>query len=69
MEKSSKSRTVAFLLCAFLGAVGAHQFYVGRFGKGVLYMLTLGCLGIGCLYDLISIVLGRFRDSDGKLLA
>jgi TM2 domain-containing membrane protein YozV len=69
MEKSSKSRTVAFLLCAFLGGVGAHQFYVGRFGKGVLYMLTLGFLGIGCLYDLISIVLGRFRDSDGKLLA
>lgn len=69
MEKSDKSRTVAFLLCAFLGAVGAHQFYVGRFGKGVLYMCTLGCLGIGCLIDLIGIVLGRFRDSEGKLLA
>lgn len=69
MEKSDKSRTVAFLLCAFLGAVGAHQFYVGRFGRGVLYMCTLGCLGVWCLFDLISIILGRFRDSEGKLLA
>jgi TM2 domain-containing membrane protein YozV len=69
MEKSGKSRTVAFLLCAFFGAVGAHQFYVGRFGKGVLYMLTLGFLGVGCFVDLICIILGRFRDSEGKLLA
>jgi TM2 domain-containing membrane protein YozV len=69
MEKSDKSRTVAFLLCAFFGAVGAHQFYVGRFGKGVLYMLTLGFLGFGCLADLVCIILGRFRDSEGKLLA
>lgn len=69
MEKSEKSRTVAFLLCAFFGVVGAHQFYVGRFGKGVLYMLTLGFLGVGCLVDLICIILGRFRDSEGKLLS
>lgn len=68
MEKSDKSRTVAFLLCVFLGAVGAHQFYVGRFGRGVLYMLTLGFLGVGCLIDLVSILLGRFKDSEGRLL-
>lgn len=47
--------------------MGACNFI--EFGKGVLYMLTLGFLGVGCLIDLISIILGRFKDSDGKLLS
>ena len=34
-----KSQTVAVLWCAFLGAFGAHRFYLGKVVSGVLYLL------------------------------
>ena len=55
----------AGLLCFFLGVFGAHRFYVGKIGTGVLQLLTLGGLGIWWLIDLIMIVVGNFRDGDG----
>lgn len=43
--------SVAWLLLTFLGAFGLHRFYLGKWGTGLLYLLTLGLLGIGWLYD------------------
>ena len=63
---SPKSKTVALLLCIFVGGLGIHRFYVGKIGTGVLWLLTAGCLGIGALVDLIMIACGTFTDSDGK---
>jgi TM2 domain-containing membrane protein YozV len=34
-----KSRGVAVVLALFLGGVGAHKFYVGQLGWGVVYIL------------------------------
>jgi len=68
-EIKPKSRTVAFLLCAFFGALGVHRFYVGKAGTGVLYLLTGGLLMIGAFVDLIRIGLGMFRDSNGEPLS
>jgi TM2 domain-containing membrane protein YozV len=34
-----RSQTVAVLWCAFLGAFGAHRFYLGKVVSGVLYLL------------------------------
>lgn len=39
---SHKSRKTALLLCIFLGIFGVHNFYVGRYGRGLLFMLTVG---------------------------
>ena len=36
---TGKSRTVAVLLAVFLGGIGAHRFYLGKVGSGLLYML------------------------------
>ena len=57
---------ITLLLCVFLGFLGLHRFYVGKLATGILYLLTAGFLGIGVLYDLIMLVLGKFEDSDGR---
>lgn len=65
---SRKSRTVALLLCIFVGWLGCHRFYVGKIGTGLMYLFTCGFFGIGILIDLIAILTGSFRDQFGLLL-
>lgn len=48
-----RNKWVAFWLCFFLGAFGAHKFYEGKAGMGILYFLTMGLFGIGWLVDTI----------------
>lgn len=48
-----KNKWVAFLLCLFLGYLGAHKFYEGKAGRGILYLLTFGLFGIGWFIDCI----------------
>lgn len=48
-----KNKWVAFGLCFFLGLFGAHKFYEGKPGKGILYLFTMGLFGIGWLVDCI----------------
>ena len=47
---------VAFVLCLLLGLVGAHKFYEGKAGVGILYLLTGGLFGVGWFIDLIAIL-------------
>lgn len=67
-EVSPKRILPAFFLCFFLGALGAHRFYVGKVGTAVLQILTLGGLGIWALIDWIMIMTGAFRDKEGRAL-
>lgn len=53
----AKNKWVAFLLCLFLGGLGAHKFYEGKILFGILYIFTVGLFGIGWLIDLISLLL------------
>ena len=80
----AKSRVVAGLLGIFLGAIGAHRFYLGYVGIGLLMLfLSIGgtflgfCVpGVSCgivhLWGVIEGViclLGGMRDADGRELA
>jgi len=47
--------TVAWLLLTFLGVFGVHRMYMGKWGTGILYLVSLGLLGIGVLYDFITL--------------
>lgn len=51
-----KDKWVAFILCFFFGVFGAHCFYEGRVGAGLLRLFTAGLFGIGWLVDLITIL-------------
>ena len=64
--QTEKNWLVALLLCLFLGGIGAHRFYAGKVGSGILYILTVGIFGIGVLVDLIKIITGKFTDKDGN---
>ena len=52
----ARNKWVALCLCLFLGVFGAHKFYEGKAGLGVLYLFTGGLLGIGAVIDFITIL-------------
>ena len=43
--------SVAWLLNTFLGYLGVHRMYMGKWFTGILYLFTVGLFGIGWLYD------------------
>jgi TM2 domain-containing membrane protein YozV len=63
MDKEAQNRftagridyTIAWLLLFFLGLLGIHRFYLGKWGTGIIYLLSGGLLGIGWLYDLCTL--------------
>jgi TM2 domain-containing membrane protein YozV len=68
-DVSERSRGVALALAAILGPFGAHRFYVGKTGTGILMLCTLGGAGLWYLYDLIMVAGGSFRDAHGRLVS
>ena len=52
----TRNKWVAFLLCLFLGYLGAHKFYEGNIGMGILYLFTVGLFGIGWFIDCITLL-------------
>ena len=52
-----KNKWIAFILCLFLGYLGAHKFYEGKILMGIIYLCTVGFFGIGWFIDCISLLL------------
>jgi len=49
-------KVVALLLCIFLGYLGAHKFYEGKVGMGIVYIFTAGLCGVGVVIDFIALL-------------
>ncbi|MDI9336092.1 MAG: NINE protein [Gammaproteobacteria bacterium] len=78
---ANKTALPAVLLCFFLGYFGAHRFFAGKINSAIA-MLILGIanlflwwlvlpwvvLGIWWLVDLILIIMGKFTDSQGRVI-
>jgi len=43
--------SVGWILLTFLGLLGVHRMYLGKWLTGILYLLTAGLFGLGYLYD------------------
>lgn len=65
---SQKSKGVALVLCVLLGYMGIHRFYVGKIGTGILWLLTLGCFGIGWIVDIVMLCCNKFADKSGAII-
>jgi len=52
-----KKTGVAYLmmLFSFIGICGIQHFYLGKVGRGILWLLTLGVFGIGLIIDLFTL--------------
>ena len=63
MEREAESRYVSgpvdynitWILLTFLGWLGIHRFYMGKFFTGIIYLLTGGLFLIGILYDFLTL--------------
>lgn len=66
LEPSPRSRLACLLLCIFLGVFGAHRFFVGKVGTGLLMLFSAGGFGVWVIVDLIFISCGEFRDKEER---
>lgn len=48
--------TTELWLCILLGWAGAHKFYAGKTGMGILYLFTFGLFGLGWIIDTVKCV-------------
>jgi len=46
------SYSVAWILLTFLGVLGVHRFYLGKWLTGLCWLVTGGMFGVGVLYDM-----------------
>lgn len=66
--ESDKRWSVAFCLSLFLGFLGVDRFYLGYGLLGILKLCTFAALGFWWLVDVIWLLLGKMKDSEGRIL-
>jgi len=70
LQYSSKNKVTCALFCFFLGALGAHRFYVKKTGTAVIMLLLCwtGISGVWAIVDFILILMNKFKDGEGKII-
>ncbi len=52
-RRRSPGLIMVLTLIGFLGLAGLQRFALGKVGTGFLYLVTLGLVGVGTIFDLI----------------
>jgi len=47
--------SLAWILQTFFGVFGAHRFYLGKIGTGLIWLFTGGLVGVGYVYDYLTL--------------
>lgn len=63
--KPVQSKTTMILVCLFLGGIGVHRLMMG-YSNWWLMLITLGGCGVWSLIDLIKLITGSLKMSDGR---
>lgn len=50
-----KDLVISYVLLIVVGVFGVHQFYLGNIVRGLLYLVTLGFLGVMLVVDLFTL--------------
>jgi TM2 domain-containing membrane protein YozV len=63
-----KERTIAILLCFFLGGFGIHKFYLGNNAQGVVYLIFSWTLipGIIAFFEFFGLCFMSDREFDAR---
>ena len=62
--KTTVSKGVYIGLCLFLGGIGAHKFYAGKWFQGLLY-LAFCWTGVPVVLSLFDLLVAIFKRPDG----
>ena len=67
-KKFAKQRhfLAVFFISFMWGTFGVDRMYLGKWGTGILKLITLGGCGLWTIIDLILIMSGAMRDKQGR---
>jgi len=66
LKNKQRHFLAVFFLSFMWGTFGADRFYLGKYGTGILKLVTFGGFGLWTLIDLALIMNGAMRDRQGK---
>lgn len=61
IDRKKKSTAVAYLLCIFLGTLGAHRYYMNKTGSAIaMTLITVLTLGFGTIITAVWAIVDLF---------